>query len=232
MPSPIKPSDIEAAVVSPLSKVCTRFDQLLKLPQILSTFWSWAFDSLGNATEAFKDLFITIGVPIGGIIEWPAPVLPVGFLLCDGQQVSRVTYAKLYSVIGTIYGVGDGTNTFNVPDYRSIFLVGEGGAFTAGPTLYGETAHTLTAAEGAIQGHKHGVGKNDPSNDDAFIPRAADVTVESVNAMFLPGSGNTLIQAPITTVNMFTTPPVSVADTPTPFPLVPSCRAVKRLIKF
>lgn len=232
MPSPIKPSDIEAAVVSPLSKVCTRFDQLLKLPQILSTFWAWAFDSLGNATQEFKDLFLTIGVPIGGIIEWPAPVLPVGFLLCDGQQVSRVTYARLYSVLGTIYGAGDGSTTFNVPDYRAIFLVGEGGAFTAGPTLYGETAHTLTAAEGAIQGHKHGVGKNDPSNDDAFIPRASDVTIESTNAMFLAGAGNALFQAPITSVNMFTTPPVNVNAEPAPFPLVPSCRAVKRLIKY
>ncbi len=49
------------------------------------------------------------------------------WLLCNGQAISRTTYADLFSVIGTKYGSGDGTTTFNVPDYRGKFLRGLGG---------------------------------------------------------------------------------------------------------
>jgi len=44
-----------------------------------------------------------------------------GALLCDGTAVSRVTYAALFTAIGTTYGTGDGTNTFNIPDFRGVF---------------------------------------------------------------------------------------------------------------
>ena len=49
------------------------------------------------------------------------------WLLCDGQAVSRTTYAELFELIGTKFGSGDGTTTFNVPDYRGKFLRGLGG---------------------------------------------------------------------------------------------------------
>jgi len=51
---------------------------------------------------------------------------PTGFLLCDGTAVSRVTYASLFAVASTTYGAGDGSTTFNVPDLRSSFPVGQG----------------------------------------------------------------------------------------------------------
>lgn len=43
---------------------------------------------------------------------------PTGWLLCDGTAVSRTTYAALFAVISTVYGVGDGSTTFNLPDGR------------------------------------------------------------------------------------------------------------------
>ncbi|CAF4397351.1 unnamed protein product [Rotaria sp. Silwood2] len=54
---------------------------------------------------------------VGGIPPWP-------WLLCDGEAVSRVTYNRLFSVIGTSYGVGDGSTTFNLPDFRGRFPLG------------------------------------------------------------------------------------------------------------
>jgi phage-related tail fiber protein len=51
---------------------------------------------------------------------------PYGFLVCDGSAISRSTYASLYAVIGTIWGIGDGSTTFNIPDLRGIFLRGIG----------------------------------------------------------------------------------------------------------
>jgi hypothetical protein len=55
-------------------------------------------------------------VPPGAIVDFGFTTAPTGYLLCDGAAVSRTTYAALYSVIGTTYGAGDGSTTFNVPN--------------------------------------------------------------------------------------------------------------------
>jgi phage-related tail fiber protein len=58
-------------------------------------------------------------VPTGGVIftaNWLVGQLPTGFLLADGSAYSRTTYARLFAVIGTTFGAGDGSTTFNVPN--------------------------------------------------------------------------------------------------------------------
>ena len=65
------------------------------------------------------------GVNTGLIVPWSASSTPTGFLDCDGAAVSRSTYANLFSVIGTTYGVGDGSTTFNVPDLTDRTIVGK-----------------------------------------------------------------------------------------------------------
>lgn len=64
--------------------------------------------------------------PPGFQLPWPgdSSSIPDGWLLCDGDAVSRSTYRKLYDVIGTKYGVGDGSSTFNLPDFRGGLPVG------------------------------------------------------------------------------------------------------------
>lgn len=56
-------------------------------------------------------------LPIGAITMWSTATAPSGWLLCDGTAVSRFVYASLFAVIGTTYGVGDGSSTFNVPNF-------------------------------------------------------------------------------------------------------------------
>lgn len=56
------------------------------------------------------------GIPIGFSLPFRAPQAPYGWLLEDGREISRITYAKLFSVIGTMYGEGDGETTFNLPN--------------------------------------------------------------------------------------------------------------------
>ena len=51
-------------------------------------------------------------------------VVPTGYLECDGSAVSRTTYAALFAVIGSLYGTGDGSSTFNLPDLRGEFIRG------------------------------------------------------------------------------------------------------------
>ncbi|MEN5279020.1 phage tail protein [Brucella sp. TWI432] len=63
-------------------------------------------------------------VPTGAVICLAAPIIPNGYLYCNGQTVSRTTHAALFSAIGTRYGAGDGSTTFALPDYRGVFIRG------------------------------------------------------------------------------------------------------------
>ena len=56
--------------------------------------------------------------PVGTVLDFMGSTIPQGYLLCNGQEVSRTTYARLFAVIGTLYGSGNGSTTFNVPDFR------------------------------------------------------------------------------------------------------------------
>lgn len=56
------------------------------------------------------------GSPAGTVVAWSAAAIPTGWLLCNGQAVSRTTYSALFAVIGTTFGAGDGSTTFNVPN--------------------------------------------------------------------------------------------------------------------
>jgi microcystin-dependent protein len=64
------------------------------------------------------------GIPIGTVITFAGAIAPEGYLICDGKPYSRLNYQNLYMVIGTMYGVGDGGSTFNVPDLRGEFIRG------------------------------------------------------------------------------------------------------------
>ena len=61
----------------------------------------------------------TIELPVGTILWFAGSVAPAGFVEADGSAVSRTVFADLFSVIGTSYGVGDGSTTFNVPTVSS-----------------------------------------------------------------------------------------------------------------
>lgn len=81
----------------------------------------------------------------------------MGWLLCDGREVSRTTYAVLYSAIGSTFGNGDGSTTFNLPDPRGRALVvaGTGTGLTARTNgqKFGTETHTLTVDE--MPSHAH-----------------------------------------------------------------------------
>ncbi len=79
-------------------------------------------------------------VPTGASLPYAGTAAPTGFLLCDGSAVSRTTYAALFAVIGITAGQGDGSTTFNVPDYRGRFLRGVDGAASRDPDSAGRTA--------------------------------------------------------------------------------------------
>lgn len=64
---------------------------------------------------------------VGFIGLYAGPEPPDGYLYCDGSAIGRETYSELFDAIGTLYGVGDGAETFNLPDARGVFFRGDGG---------------------------------------------------------------------------------------------------------
>lgn len=111
--------------------------------------------------------------PPGLIQMYAVATAPTGWLLCDGSAVSRATWAALFAVIGTTFGAGDGSTTFNLPDLRGKAPIGQGaGAGLTPRTLAvsgGEETHVLTTAELAAHNHGvtdpgHGHGVTDPGH--------------------------------------------------------------------
>ena len=66
------------------------------------------------------------GVPLGTIVNWPSSSLPVGWLKCDGSAISRTDYSSLFAIIGTTFGGGDGSTTFNLPNITDKNILGNG----------------------------------------------------------------------------------------------------------
>jgi microcystin-dependent protein len=112
----------------------------------------------------------------GEITLWTTSTPPTGWLLCDGSEVDRTTYATLFGVVGTTFGVGDGSTTFNLPNYTDRLPVGKSGSKPIGGTggiheldfthdHGGATgSHTLTQSEMPV--HSHGV--TDPGHTHTY----------------------------------------------------------------
>ena len=116
------------------------------------------------------------GIPTATIIPRSSASVPTGFLECDGAAVSRSTYSALFAIIGTAYGAGDGSSTFNVPNLQDNAAVGKsnnkalastGGANTvaASGNIAGSTANaTLSTPQLSSHSHARGLGYNNFNN--------------------------------------------------------------------
>lgn len=91
-------------------------------------------------------------VPVGTILPFAGASIPAGWIECAGQAVSRTTYPDLFGSIGTTYGAGDGSTTFNLPDLRGEFLRG----WDNGRGVDPGRAHG-SAQGGAVESHSHDI---------------------------------------------------------------------------
>lgn len=105
-------------------------------------------------TGNYSDLSGTptpFAMPAGAIIDYAGSSAPTGWLLCDGTAISRTTYAALFSAIGTTYGTGNGSTTFNLPNSIGRVTVGKSsaGTFATLGSTGGSETHTHTLSEAA-----------------------------------------------------------------------------------
>jgi microcystin-dependent protein len=149
-------------------------------------------DIVGNATVG--GTFAAAGdithhgqpiVPIGAVMDYAGASAPNGWLFCYGQAVSRTTYSALFAALSTTYGSGDGSTTFNLPDYRGRVLAGK-------DDMGGTSANRLTNQSGGLNGDTLGTtgGSETHTLIVAQIPANLTVDVTAITDSITVITGN------------------------------------------
>lgn len=127
--------------------------------------------------------------PAGIVMPFAGSTAPQGYLLCDGSAVDRTVYATLFAVIGTTYGAGDGSTTFNVPDISGRVVIGPSQSHSLGSTGGSETV-TLTESELPV--HTHEVPQHGHANTIAAkTPSLAHTLTQAVFKYNRPNAAGT-----------------------------------------
>lgn len=143
-------------------------------------------------------------VPIGCIIPFSGSTIPVGFLLCDGSEVSKITYADLFDIIGNTYGTATDTAKFKLPDLRNRFVQGANGnlgtAKEAGlPNITGKFYHDTNAKTGLSGAFTYeSTGRQNLANDTPTNSGLITFDASKSNAIY--GNSDT-VQPPSVCLN-------------------------------
>lgn len=124
-------------------------------------------------------------LPIGSVLPYPSSTVPDNWLLCDGRAVSRTTYSQLFNIIGTTFGVGDGSTTFNLPNMKGKIPVGYDSSqtdFNSIGKTGGEKTHILTVDELAPHNHGVKVKMNASGFGDGYLTSASGYDYTTSNS--------------------------------------------------
>jgi microcystin-dependent protein len=137
--------------IQSISQITPVFPYLVEFPPA-NAGETISIDYYGIGSPITVTSFNTLNNPIGDIHMFGGAAAPSGWLICDGSAVSRATYGGLFTIIGTVFGIGDGVNTFNLPDMRAATPAGVGTStgFTAN-----ETVALGVKSNDQMQGHLH-----------------------------------------------------------------------------
>jgi microcystin-dependent protein len=154
-------------------------------------------------TAALTNAVLAMLVPTGVVAPFAGATAPTGWLMCYGQVVSRSTYGALFTAVGTTYGSGDGSTTFNLPDLRGrgVFGVDSMGGSAAGRVTSGNSGITgtaLGAAGGDERLHQHNHAITDPGHTHT-VTHAIAVQGSGGGSGWLNGTGATVTSNSATT---------------------------------
>lgn len=150
-----------------------------------------------GATSLIAGGTLYADAPIGAILAFGGATAPAGWLLCQGQAISRTTYAALFAAIGTAFGAGDGSTTFNIPDLREATTKG------AGETGQTVGAHVKSGGlavgefiDDRLQEHQHQIrwpSATSPTSEYVFTatPQNSTYTPSVVTDVYGGRSGDT-----------------------------------------
>lgn len=158
----LEPTGVDWQNVNPFIRVSVEGQALGPIEPVTSTIYSVMSGSVIDGAIEPSKLAPSVQqslVPVGTILAFGGNTAPDGFLFCDGSPVSRSTYHNLFSAIGNVWGSGDGSSTFNLPDLRGRAPIGAGTGNgltirTIGES-FGEETHQLTIAE--MPSHNHDI---------------------------------------------------------------------------
>lgn len=151
MASPVKESDIQALSLS--NSLCAEMLEVLRLRDQTKELLGWMLDDDGNVSDEFLENMADKMTPVGTILLWSSATLPSAkYLLCNGQAVSRTTYASLFARIGVVFGAGDSSTTFNLPNLTDRVPVGIGQQYTMAQQI-GNKEVALTSAMLPLHSH-------------------------------------------------------------------------------
>ena len=121
-----------------------------------------------------------VGMPVGTIVPYGGETIPEGWFLCDGREISRSEYANLYNAIKTIWGFGDNSSTFNLPDMRGMFLRG-----VSGDSIKDEDATTrVPLKEGGNNGNNVGSYQGDAIRNITGTVKAVRLPTTATTGVF------------------------------------------------
>lgn len=163
---------------------------------------------------------ITNLIPTGTLLSFGATTVPAGFLACDGTAVSRTTYAILFAIIGTTWGTGDGSTTFNLPSFVDKVPMGSG-TNAVGQTV-GANSHSISSTELPV--HNHTFNNN---NGDIPVATAGSFIDEPFSNGAGPGYAAVVNPPPIFSVSS-----TDNAGSSTSMSLVQLSAVVKVIIKY
>lgn len=203
-------ANVKATTFTPQSNIAMGGYKLTGLTAGTSTGDSVAYEQItGNL------------VPTGTIIQFVSVTPPTGYLYCDGTAVSRSTYSNLFSLIGVTCGSGNGSSTFNLPDYRGRFLRGVDGGAARDPDAASRTAMNSggntgdnfgSVQAGANASHTHTASVTDPGHTHQLRTH----TTTGANGLKPVGqTGSEQASSPDSTYVLSTTTGVTVSNSST-----------------
>ena len=157
------------AALTPSTAVVTDVSGVLASSSTTATQIGY-LDNVTSDVQAQINAATGASAPTGAIIAFGASSAPSGWLLCNGAAVSRTTYSALFGVIGTNYGVGDGSTTFNVPSMANNLPMGAGSNVALGASAGSTTVSVTDPGHDHTQNPHQHIGTSAQSGATIIVP--------------------------------------------------------------